>query len=103
MESKLQQELLDRLRELDPETWVETDKHDRVYFRDSRMWWCAIQEVIQEAIAARGWSMIFEYPVEDSEWWGAEIKTNDCILGRIRIGPTAAEAILLAYVAALGA
>lgn len=97
--------LLEKLLEMDQETWIEIDKHDRVYFRDSCMWWYAIQGVIQDAIAANdnfiGFEIIytsyFDVKYEAEIFWD---QTGEILRG---FGETAAEALLEAYIAALEA
>lgn len=90
--------LLEKLKEMDPETFgyfVAAVK--RVDMKDKRVLW-ALQGVIQDAIAARGWGLTVEYPAHQ---WGAEIRFSHT--GRIRNADTPAEAILAAYIQALEA
>lgn len=104
--------LLARLKELDPETW-NCYQHRLAPLRDTPcdmrrgkiITLSILQGVIQEAISdpGRGWTLITEFPVKDGMWWSAEIMEKASGIGRIRIGPTAAEAILAAYVAMLEA
>ena len=100
--------LLARLKELDLETWDRLDGDVQIQTRDwsnignPRLLWL-MQGVVQEAIVARGLAIDIKYPIEDSDWWGADVGEETSGLSRIRIGPTAVEALLEAYVALLEA
>lgn len=95
------EELLDRLKELDPETWSRVDKVlGLVVHPRSPLGHYIIQGVLQEAIAARGWT------------WQVQIwNTNNLkfhiayVVGGGRQtesqAETPAEALLQAYIAAL--
>lgn len=96
-------ELLGKLRGLDPETWSRVDKVlGLVVYPRSPLGHYIIQGVIQDAIAAHsGWSIDFDGP---HPWainlWRCQISFGDF---RTAWGGTPAEAILAAYVAALEA
>ena len=94
-------ELLGKLRKLDPATRERIRENDH-YQRDDPTWLWMIQGVIQDAIAARGWDFqvgqFQAIPLASAMIW---IASDEDGIGRR--GGTAADALLAAYVAALEA